>query len=77
MSYIHSGLIPSHLTYDDEIQLPKMSHNTQKDLQLLHTLNKDELLALCEKDSYVFKLCNDDPILYTIITSSKSFMKMN
>jgi hypothetical protein len=71
MSYINSGLLSTNLSYDDddEVCLPTISGNPQKDLPLLHTLDREVLLALCGKNSYVFKLCNKDPILYKMITA--------
>jgi hypothetical protein len=64
-----SSLIPSNKTYENEINLPTISGETKKDLKILYTLNKNELLALCEKDKYVFDLCNNDPFLYQKITA--------
>lgn len=71
MSYITSGLLPKNLTFKDKVKLPTMSGEAQEDLKLLHTLNKETLLALCENNTYVFKLCNSDPILYNKMTSAK------
>jgi hypothetical protein len=54
---------------EQELNLPMMSGRSNQDVQVLSTLSKKELLALCENDAYVFDLCNKTPILYHIITS--------
>lgn len=67
-----SILIPLNTTYEDDIILPSITGEPQKDLPILLNLSKHELLALCENDTYVFKLCQSNSILYNIITSPKA-----
>jgi hypothetical protein len=69
MSNNSSGLLPKNSSYVKELILPIMTGRQKKDLKILYTLDKNELLALCENDRYVFNLCNTDPILYDIITT--------
>jgi hypothetical protein len=42
---------------------------SQYSVEKLMTLSKKELLILCEGNSQVFKLCNDNPQLYKKITT--------
>ena len=52
------------------IGLSKLTHNPCIDITLLRQLNKKTLMAMCENDAYVLNLCNDDAILYKIMTAA-------
>jgi hypothetical protein len=68
MSYQYSGLF--NFKYQNDTKtLPYLSSCNKPDVKTLKNLTKSDLLALCENDTYVFKLCNTTPVLYDIITS--------
>lgn len=45
------------------------SSQPQYTVESLMTLSKKELLTLCESNTYVFKLCNENAQLYKKITT--------
>lgn len=67
MSYQYSGLFD--FKYQDETQRAPHLKWRDYDINTLKQLTKNELLALCETDACIFKLCNTTPILYDMITS--------
>ena len=72
-AYTHSGLI-NIKKEEKELDLPYLSCVPQKDVKILSTMSKKELLALCEDDTYVYDLCNKTPALYNIVTSPSSLL---
>ena len=49
------------------IKYPVMTGNKQEDVKILKRLDREMLLELCEKDVYIFNLCNNNQELYNII----------
>lgn len=49
------------------IQYPVMTGRPEDDIKILKRLDREMLLELCEKDVYIFNLCNNNQELYNII----------
>ena len=51
----------------NKIDLPKLTGNPVTDVTILKQQSKTVLLKMCESSAYVLNLCNNDPILNSII----------